>query len=692
MTRHFIKTFLGLVGILLAADVQAVDYVTTTVNSDDATKQDVTYTFNDRSDAVGLTAGTDVTATVYSSDGTSTINLYTLATEGLERIALGASICSSTSSPTDGSWWWRSDNTNSGYTYQDGLQIRGSSYKGGLAILDLEAGDKVEIYGVAIKKNTSGSYMLINFPGASSVDGEEQTTTYKADGEASYTVTYDLSTSSPYYGTVTIDVTSEGYVAAYVTSNNNGYIHTITITEEATSPSQEYTINYVDTDGKTLKESTTATLFYSDDDVELTDTETAAITSDGITYTYKTYSIDGTTITITFEATTVTYTVNAVYGDTTIKTIASGSAYANSGSLTVGLPQYVIDDEGTIYYYSSKSTTITIGSSDVTTNISYSVYSDITEGVGVFAEEGESISSLTAANASSSDYFGLDYGVVSAADTKCQITTLEAGNYIIRARFVGKATFTFYAGDESKVAYDCQYATSSSTLSMITLSEDATLYMSSSAASTGIDYILIAKINGYTKTIPSYLLASFSAAYSVSVPNGVYVYAATEVTSESVTLTLVDNLDVIPSNTGVILYSETEGDITLPITTSSGSVSISSNYLVASSETPTAGSDDDGYTYYGLYASDSSEAQFAQIKAGTVLSGNKAYLKVADSDSSSAKTLSILMSGKDSSTGISSISTETGTESGSYYNLQGIKVANPSKGLYIKDGKKIIIR
>ena len=691
MTRHFIKTFLSLAGILLAADVQAVDYVTTTVNSDDTSKQDVTYTFNDRDDAVGLTAGTDVTATVYSSDGTSTINLYTLATEGLERIALGASICSSTSSPTDGSWWWRSDNTNSGYTYQDGLQIRGSSYKGGLAILNLQEGDKVEIYGVAIKKNTSGSYMLINFPGASSVDGEEQTTTYKADGEASYTVTYDLSTSSPYYGTVTINVTSAGYVAAYVTSHNNGYIHTITITETATSSSQEYTIKYVDTDGNTLKESTTATLFYSDDGVELTDTETAAITSDGITYTYESYSIDGTTITITFEAISVNYTVNAVYDDETIKQIATGTAY-NGSSVEVGLPMYIIDDEGNIYSSPSTSTTITIGSSDVTTNISYSLYSGITEGIGVFAEEGESISSLTAANASSSTYYGLDYGVVSAADTKCKITTLEAGNYIIITRFVGQATYTFYAGDDSKLTFTSKYDRNTQTLSMITLSDESVLYMSSSAASTGIDFILIAKINDYTKTIPSYLLASFSAAYSVSVPDGVYVYAATEVTSESVTLTLVDNLDVIPSNTGVILYSETEGDITLPITTSSGSVSISENYLVASSETPTAGSDDDGYTYYGLYVSDSSEAQFAQIKAGTVLSGNKAYLKVAESDSSSAKTLSILMSGKDSSTGISSISTETGTESGAYYNLQGIKVANPSKGLYIKDGKKIIIR
>ncbi len=31
-------------------------------------------------------------------------------------------------------------------------------------------------------------------------------------------------------------------------------------------------------------------------------------------------------------------------------------------------------------------------------------------------------------------------------------------------------------------------------------------------------------------------------------------------------------------------------------------------------------------------------------------------------------------------------------ESGVYYNLQGVKVANPTKGIYIKNGKKIVLK
>ena len=33
-----------------------------------------------------------------------------------------------------------------------------------------------------------------------------------------------------------------------------------------------------------------------------------------------------------------------------------------------------------------------------------------------------------------------------------------------------------------------------------------------------------------------------------------------------------------------------------------------------------------------------------------------------------------------------------GEEEGDYYNLQGIKVTNPSKGIYIKNGKKVVLK
>lgn len=43
-------------------------------------------------------------------------------------------------------------------------------------------------------------------------------------------------------------------------------------------------------------------------------------------------------------------------------------------------------------------------------------------------------------------------------------------------------------------------------------------------------------------------------------------------------------------------------------------------------------------------------------------------------------------------TGISNAAVETTEDDGTYYNLQGVRVLNPQKGIYIKDGKKIVIK
>ncbi len=43
-------------------------------------------------------------------------------------------------------------------------------------------------------------------------------------------------------------------------------------------------------------------------------------------------------------------------------------------------------------------------------------------------------------------------------------------------------------------------------------------------------------------------------------------------------------------------------------------------------------------------------------------------------------------------TGISNAAVETTEDDGTYYNLQGVRVMNPQKGIYIKNGKKIVIK
>ena len=44
------------------------------------------------------------------------------------------------------------------------------------------------------------------------------------------------------------------------------------------------------------------------------------------------------------------------------------------------------------------------------------------------------------------------------------------------------------------------------------------------------------------------------------------------------------------------------------------------------------------------------------------------------------------------STGINSLQVMTNETDGAYYNLQGMQIAQPQKGIYIKNGKKMIIK
>ena len=288
---------------------------------------------------------------------------------------------------------------------------------------------------------------------------------------------------------------------------------------------------------------------------------------------------------------------------------------------------------------------------------------------------------LGGAGSISSEYRVLAFDV----DGNCDITV-----HCLSSSSSADRTLTVVYGDNSTALTSIPaYGSIDSFLSTeatISYSGDATtIYMYSGESGINI-YGIYVEYTGYTKSIPSYGYASFSADTDVDVPEGVTVYIATEVGDEEVYLTSEDT-DVIPANTGVILAGN-EGSYILTISSSANTADFSENILIASSESPTVGEEDDGYTYYGLNAAAEDEAEFAVITNGTKLSGNKAYLKVKG-DSSEAKSLKISLS---NATGISKAATESATSDGAVYSLQGIKVSSPSKGVYIQDGKKVLIK
>ena len=161
---------------------------------------------------------------------------------------------------------------------------------------------------------------------------------------------------------------------------------------------------------------------------------------------------------------------------------------------------------------------------------------------------------------------------------------------------------------------------------------------------------------------------------SLALPEDVTAYVVTGVQGDAVT---VEALDYIPANTCVLLYSETadESVSAMPYTGEAGT--IPTNLLVGSLEAQTVSN------AYLLYNN-----QFILAQDGTTVGAHRCYLPM----SASAQGIPVLKIGTPGTvTGVETISTN-GNGDNTYYNLMGQPVANPTPGIYIRGGKKVIVK
>ena len=142
---------------------------------------------------------------------------------------------------------------------------------------------------------------------------------------------------------------------------------------------------------------------------------------------------------------------------------------------------------------------------------------------------------------------------------------------------------------------------------------------------------------------------------------------------------VISKVSQVPANTPIIIKTASQG-ATVEVPTTASADAIVGNLLVAGDGT-TAWNGTANTTYYYI-ASD----EFHEATSGTLQSG-KAYLAIA---TGAARTLSIEFN--DDLTGISEIRGEKEGLNGDFFDLQGRKVAQPTKGLYIVNGKKVVIK
>lgn len=172
-------------------------------------------------------------------------------------------------------------------------------------------------------------------------------------------------------------------------------------------------------------------------------------------------------------------------------------------------------------------------------------------------------------------------------------------------------------------------------------------------------------------------IATFSAPFATIIPTGVKAYYVSAKGAEA-TMTAIE-AQAIPANQGVILTSESGAAATMVPAASETAATITGNQLghsAGAANTLTAG---EGY----ILGTGTEGTAFYPCKAGS-LPINKAYL-LGNGESA------IVMNFGNAVTGINTIAAPASAKA-PIFDLSGRRVVKATKGLYIQNGKKVIVK
>lgn len=501
---------------------------------------------------------------------------------------------------------------------------------------------------------------------------------------------------------VSLDVTK--YLTA-TTDNNIGFaIYTFTAREQKVSnitlsleyidasSSANYTVKYVDAEGNELKASTTATGVSGEKATITKDEKSSIKTTDGTKYIYDsddseslTIAQDGSTvITLKFrKAETWNYTVNCIAGDYTKTITGTGT---EGETFNVAYP-YVLEVNGTLYTTSKQSNDkkgyyldFNLSENNKTKDITYSATS--TKNI-VYLSEAEDIDGLTRTTNGNTAIRSSNGGSAYAKDGNVEITQLPAGvyklhvcvcdatkNYMSVWNFLAneKNIFSFTATAVNWIEGDSE---------AFTINEETPIYLAQGGSNNaGVDFLYIQKV-GDVATITSAEYATYVTTSAVKVPENVKVLTVKANTTGIETAELAAGT-VIPAGTAVVLNAEA-GDYTLEVADEAGTKPADNDLKPATADITADG------TQYCLTQNEEGKVGFAKVQVGLNIPAGKAYLVV----NNEAEANFFALDG--STTAIKNVEAAQ-TVDNAYYTLQGVKVERPTKGIYVKNGKKVVIK
>jgi len=322
----------------------------------------------------------------------------------------------------------------------------------------------------------------------------------------------------------------------------------------------------------------------------------------------------------------------------------------------------------------------------------------------VFYSEGEDIESKTDTYTHYPNLMANgSCGVLNDVDGNL-ITNLPAGIYTITARTVGRGdggrTIYFYKSsvDAENIVLTAtpNYTSGSTETSAAFALTDATNILVKGAAGggangNGLDYVIIRKLpDTVSGTIGSTGWTTFASAYplnlsSITASTGtVTAYYASSIVGDSY-VRMTSTTSTVAAGEGLMLKGTVGATITIPVAASGEA--ISGNLLKGCTTETVLSTSESKY----VLVKNGGTAEFQSLaEHGATIPAGKAYL---DASIAGVKALRIVF--EDNETGVESIEHSPLTidhEAGAMFDLSGRRVSKAQKGIFIANGKKVVVK
>jgi hypothetical protein len=395
-------------------------------------------------------------------------------------------------------------------------------------------------------------------------------------------------------------------------------------------------------------------------------------------------------------AQTYSYTVNATDGADILKVLATGSTYEGEQVL-VTYPKYV-NKNGTLYTKdaTAKEYRLNVAITEDEQVINY-VYTstDITN--VLYYSEAEEITGATATNAGNNMAVRSSNAQCGYAESDLTLISLPAGKYkmsgVMYSNSSAGCTLYFKLGEEEYNPTVSGASNWSAFSQEFTLASAADVkWLTSGNSKNGLDLVYIQKTADLPAT-ENIVVTSAGFATYVSDYNLDFTSATTKAYKVSVAdkgVATLDEVAKVPAKTPVLLYVEGGNGEGENITVTTDAVdAVTGNDLVAGTGA-TVETIDGEYTNMILNNVGGNIGFY--FAAGQTVAANRAYLHFATSLAPEASSRMVMVFGEET-TGISDTTRLNNKEEiTNIYNLSGQRVAQPTKGLYIVNGKKVIIK